>query len=94
MNNIALGRYMPLNSVVHKMDPRAKIMILLFLMIAVFIPAGVWGYVLLSLFILVALIFIKITTKFCLKSYETNDLDDGISFGHQCFSYKNWNTLV
>ena len=21
-------------------------------------------------------------------------LDDGISFGHQCFSYKNWNTLV
>ena len=33
-------------------------------------------------------IFIKITTKFCLKSYETNDLDDGISFGHQYFSYK------
>ena len=27
-------------------------------------------------------IFIKITVKFCLKSYETNDLDDGISFVH------------
>ena len=25
---------------------------------------------------------------------ETNDLDDVISFGHQYFSYKNWNTLV
>ena len=60
MNNIALGRYMPLNSVVHKMDPRAKIMILLFLMIAVFIPAGAWGYVLLSLFILVALFLSKL----------------------------------
>ena len=94
MNNIALGRYMPLNSVVHKMDPRAKIMILLFLMIAVFIPAGVWGYVLLSLFILAALFLSKLQLSFALRAYETNDLDDGISFGHQCFSYKNWNTLV
>ena len=32
MNNVALGQYMPLDSVVHKMDPRSKIMIMLFLM--------------------------------------------------------------
>ena len=25
MNNIALGQYLPLNSIVHRMDPRAKI---------------------------------------------------------------------
>ena len=31
MNNVALGQYMPLDSVVHKMDPRSKIMIMLFL---------------------------------------------------------------
>ena len=70
MNNIALGRYMPLNSVVHKMDPRAKIMILLFLMIAVFIPAGVWGYVLLSLFILVALFLSKLQLSFALRAMK------------------------
>ena len=70
MNNIALGRYMPLNSVVHKMDPRAKIMILLFLMIAVFIPAGVWGYVLLSLFILVALFLSKLQLGFALRAMK------------------------
>lgn len=70
MNNIALGRYMPLNSVVHKMDPRAKIMILLFLMIAVFIPAGVWGYVLLSLFILLALFLSKLQLSFALRAMK------------------------
>ena len=26
MNNFALGKYMPLNSPIHRMDPRAKIM--------------------------------------------------------------------
>ena len=70
MNNIALGRYMPLNSVVHKMDPRAKIMILLFLMISVFIPAGAWGYVLLSLFILVALFLSKLQLSFALRAMK------------------------
>ena len=53
MNSIALGRYMPLDSVVHKMDPRSKIMIMLLLMIAIFIPAGAWGYVLVAAFIAV-----------------------------------------
>ena len=43
MNNVALGQYMPLDSVVHKMDPRSKIMIMLFLMVAIFIPAEVLG---------------------------------------------------
>ena len=29
MNNIALGRYLPLNSIVHKMDPRYKLVAML-----------------------------------------------------------------
>ena len=35
MNNIALGRYLPLDSIIHRMDPRA----MLITMIAIFIPA-------------------------------------------------------
>ena len=34
MNNIALGQYLPLNSIVHRMDPRAKIAAMLIVMIA------------------------------------------------------------
>ena len=35
MNNIALGKYIPGNSFIHKLDPRSKIMIMIILMIAV-----------------------------------------------------------
>ena len=60
MNNVALGQYMPLDSVVHKMDPRSKIMIMLFLMVAIFIPAGVLGYVDYRYFYFIEFVFIKI----------------------------------
>lgn len=70
MNNIALGRYMPLDSVVHKMDPRSKIMIMLFLMISIFIPAGALGYVVLAIFILVVLGLSKLKVSFALRAMK------------------------
>lgn len=70
MNNIALGRYLPLNSVVDKMDPRAKILIMLLLMIAIFIPAGFWGYLLIFAFIWIALKLSKLTIGFALRSMK------------------------
>lgn len=70
MNNIALGRYIPLNSKADKMDPRAKIIILLLLMIAVFIPAGVMGYVLISLYVLLALYYSKLKVSYALRSMK------------------------
>lgn len=70
MNNIALGRYIPMDSIVNKMDPRAKIMILLILMIAVFIPAGAAGYVLIGIFIAVALYFSKLHLSYALRALK------------------------
>lgn len=67
MNNIALGRYLPLHSLANKMDPRAKIAILFFLMIAIFIPAGFWGYIPIVLFILLALYASKLNLSFALR---------------------------
>lgn len=67
MNNIALGRYIPLNSLANKMDPRAKIAVLFFLMIAIFIPAGFWGYIPIVLFILLALKVSKLKLTFALR---------------------------
>ncbi len=44
MGEFTLGRYMPLDSPIHRMDPRAKIMAMLLCLIAIFIPAGWIGY--------------------------------------------------
>ena len=70
MNNIALGRYLPLNSVVNNMDPRSKILIMLLIMIAVFIPAGILGYAVIGAFIILALILSKLSLGYALKAMK------------------------
>ena len=42
MSNITLGRYVPYNSFLHRMDPRNKIFCLIALMVAVFMPYSTW----------------------------------------------------
>lgn len=70
MNNIALGRYLPLDSPVHKMDPRSKIIIMLLLMISIFIPAGAIGYIIIGVFIILALIISKLQITYALRSMK------------------------
>ncbi len=70
MNNIALGRYLPMNSVVHRMDPRSKIMIMLFIMISIFIPAGIYGYILIGIFILFCLRLSKLKIDYALRAMK------------------------
>lgn len=70
MSDIVLGRYLPMDSIVHKMDPRAKIMCVLLLLIAVFIPAGVWGYVALGILILLTLALSKIHISYIFKAMK------------------------
>ena len=73
MNNIALGRYMPLDSVVHKMDPRSKICIMLLLMITS------WCIWLCNHCLFCGGMFsvIQIIHSICFSLDETDDVDDG-----------------
>ena len=43
MDNVTFGRYSPLNTFVHKLDPRNKIILLVFLMSVVFFKFDVWS---------------------------------------------------
>ena len=40
MNNIALGKYIPGKSFIHKLDPRSKIFIMILLMVIIFWNVG------------------------------------------------------
>lgn len=70
MTNITLGRYIPTNSIIHKLDPRMKIMNMLFLMVAVFIPARFYGYGILSVVSVSLIIISKLKFGFILKSLK------------------------
>ena len=41
LTDIALGQYYPGNSLIHKLDPRTKILITLFFIVAIFLASGV-----------------------------------------------------
>lgn len=63
MNNISLGRYVPYNSIIHRMDPRNKIFCLIILMVSIFLSYPTWEMTFiiggaLAIFIL-ALLFIS-----------------------------------
>lgn len=64
LKDITLGQYFPGNSVIHKMDPRAKIIIALVYIVSIFLAKNIIAFAVLALFavILVALSRISILT--------------------------------
>ena len=67
---MTLGRYLPYDSIMHKMDPRAKIMSLLLVLITIFFDAGFSGYLLIALFSLTTLKLSKISLSYLIKSIK------------------------
>lgn len=68
MDNITLGRYIPLDSIVHRMDPRAKMIIMLLVMAAIFVPSGWMGYGILLLVLSALVLLSKFSFSYVWKS--------------------------
>lgn len=69
MKNFALGQYMPLNSWIHRLDPRIKILSMMALMISVFM-ADFRAYVVIAIFLIIAVLSAKLSFKFIMKSMK------------------------
>ncbi len=70
MNNMMFGRYLPLDSIIHRLDPRLKIGSLLLLLIAVFFDSGFVGYGLMGLFVIILALLSKIKISQILKAIK------------------------
>ncbi len=70
MGNFTLGRYIPLDSVVHQLDPRAKIMAMLIVLITIFFPAGWLGYAVIFACVSVVIILAKLSVSFIWKAMK------------------------
>lgn len=70
MNGMMLGRYLPMDSFIHRLDPRLKIGSLLLLLISVFFDAGFIGYGILGIFVIVLMILSKMKVSQILKSIK------------------------
>ncbi len=73
MKNIALGRYIPLNSIIHKLDPRLKIISMFALMTAIFLVGGnnvYWAYGFVAIVLISAILTAKLTLNFIYKGFS------------------------
>ena len=70
MKNLVFGKYIPVDSFMHRLDPRAKLIGLFLMIAAIFIPKNWWVFLLLAVFITIALILAKIGIKMIIQSFK------------------------
>lgn len=66
-NMMIIGQYVPGESLIHRLDPRAKIIIIFFFVIFVFFANNLWSYGLLTLFTIFAIITTFIPIRYIIK---------------------------
>ena len=70
LNDITLGQFFPVDSPIHKLDPRVKIMSSLAYIIAVFFAKGFTGYLFVAVFTYSVILMSKVPLKLYLKGLK------------------------
>ena len=70
LGNITLGQYYPADSVVHRLDPRIKIVLLIALIVAIFLAGNLLAFVPVILFLLLAAKLSKVPVRLMLKGLK------------------------
>ncbi|CAH0418253.1 energy-coupling factor transporter transmembrane component T family protein [Periweissella ghanensis] len=70
MSNMIIGRYVPGNSIIHRLDPRAKLILSVSFIILIFLANSWLGYLILGLFTLLAVASTKISLAIYLKGLK------------------------
>lgn len=70
MNNLVFGKYIPIDSIIHRLDPRAKIISLFIMIVAIFIPKSWWSYLLLGIVLLIVILLSKLKLGFIFKAFK------------------------
>ena len=70
LTNITLGQYYPVESPVHRLDPRVKLILTIAFIVCVFLVSTVWGYALILAFVYFAARAAKIPFSMLLKGIK------------------------
>ncbi len=70
LKDITIGQYYPSESVVHKLDPRLKIILTLVYIVAIFLIRNFWGFLLLAVLAVLLAKLSKIPVGFLLKGMK------------------------
>lgn len=70
IRDITLGQYYKTESVIHRIDPRVKIVATLIYIVSLFIGNSFWGYGLAALFLISVIIISKVPFRFMIKGMK------------------------
>ena len=70
LREITLGQYYPVDSVLHRLDPRVKLLGTLLYVISLFLVKGVAGYLVATIFLVSMIILSKVPVSFMLKGLK------------------------
>ena len=70
LSNITLGQYYPAHSVVHRLDPRIKIILLIALIVAIFLAQNLLAFVPVIVFLITATKLSRVPVKMMLKGLK------------------------
>lgn len=70
IRDITLGQYYPVDSVLHRMDPRTKLFGTMIFIISLFLADNVWAYVVATAFLVIAVKVSKVPFKFMVRGLK------------------------
>ncbi len=70
LKDVTFGQYYPAKSPVHRMDPRAKILLLILYIVMIFIVKNFWGFLIAGVFLLIAIFTSKVPLKSVIRSVK------------------------
>lgn len=70
MDSVIIGKYIPRDSVIHKMDPRSKLLLIFTFVMVVFLGNNVQSYSLLAIYTLVITLLTKVPFSYILKGLK------------------------
>ena len=70
MNNSLISKYIPLNTIIHNLDPRTKIFFVIWYLVDVFIAYNVLEFFILILMLLAIVILSKTSPAFLINSVK------------------------
>lgn len=71
IRDITIGQYYPSQSLIHRLDPRVKIVCTLLFLISLFVQNSLLGYVIATIFLAVVIKISKVPFKFIVKGLKT-----------------------
>ena len=70
MNNLVFGKYIPIDSFIHRLDPRSKLISMFIMIFAIFIPEKPIVFVVIAIIEIIILILSKIGIRMVIKSFK------------------------